>query len=80
MQKKKKKIGIPTYPLRRSWASKLIDKPISAHLYEFPLRILVKAQEARNQPYSSVLDFEVVAILKATTTTVEEVYVVVGES
>ena len=53
---------------------------VPARLYKFPLEILIRIREARYQPYLSVIDFEVVVVLKTTTTTIEEIYVVVGES
>lgn len=59
-----------TNPLRRSRASELIGKSVPTHVYELPLGILIRIQEAGHQPYLGVLDFEIVAILKATTTTV----------
>ena len=80
MGMRKQNLWLSTCPPRRSRASELIDKPIPAHLYEFPLGILVRVREARNQPYSGVPNFEVVIILKANTITIEEVHVIVGES
>ena len=72
-------MGVPTCPLRKGQASKLIGKPILAHLNELSLGILIRTREARNQPYSRILDFEVITIFKTTITTVQEVYVVMGE-
>ena len=72
-------MGVPTCPLRKGRASKLIGKPILAHLNELSLGILIRTREARNQPYSRILDFEVITIFKTTITTVQEVYVVMGK-
>lgn len=77
---KNKTLGLPSCPSRRIRASVLISKSVPTHLYEFPLGILVRVREARNHPYSGVPDFKVVAVLKATTKTIEEVHVMVGES
>ena len=71
---------LPTCPLRRSRASEFISKLVPTHLYEFPLAILIRIQEARYQPYSAVLDFKIVAVLKTSITTVKEIYVVVGKN
>ena len=70
---------LPTCPSRRSRASEFTSKPVPTHLYKFPLGILIRIWEARYQPYSAVLDFEIVAILKTIITIIEEIYVVVGK-
>ena len=70
---------LPSCPSRRSRASEFTSKPVPTHLYKFPLGILIRIREARYQPYSAVLDFKIVAILKTSITTIKEIYVVVGK-
>ena len=70
---------LPSCPSRRSRASEFTSKPVPTHLYKFPLGILIRIREARYQPYSAILDFEIVAVLKTTITIIEEIYVVVGK-
>ena len=65
-----KTFGLPTCLPRRGQACELIDKPITIHLYKFPLGFLIRVREAGDQPYLGISDFKVVAILEATTTTI----------
>ena len=53
-----------------SWACELVGKPVPTHLYELPLGILIKVQEAGNQSYLRIPDFKVVAVLGTTTATI----------
>ena len=71
----------PTFQggVERGQASELINKPSPAHHYEFPLGILIRVREARNQPYLGIPDFKVVVVLKAIVATIQEAYVVMGQ-
>ena len=71
----------PTFQggVERGRASELINKPSPARLYEFPLGILIRVREARNQPYLGIPDFKVVFVLKAIVATIQEAYVVMGQ-
>ena len=71
----------PTFQggVERGRASELINKPSPARLYEFPLGILIRVREARNQPYLGIPDFKVVVVLKAIVATIQEAYVVMGQ-
>lgn len=71
-------LGSPTYLPQGGRTCKLIAKLVPFYFYNSPLGILVGIREVRNKPNLAIPNLEVIAFAKATTVTIQKVYVILG--